>query len=103
MRISTTNPQAKSINQKRGPVTGNAGTPSKRDDFMAAKSTSGSEKSALADMVISALETRGNGMKPFILPAVEGLSAKTNVGPKTNTTANGARLPSKYKTPKTKG
>ena len=103
MRISTTNMQSKPINQKRGPVTGNTGTTSKRDDFMRAKSTSGSEKSALADMVMSALETRGNGMKPFIDPTVEGLSANTNTGPKKNSTANGARLPSKYSKPKTKG
>jgi hypothetical protein len=103
MRISTTNMQAKSINQKRGPVTGNAGTPSKRDNFMKAKSTSSGEKSQLADMVISALETRGRGMKPFLDPTVEGLSANTNTGPRANSTANGARLPSKYAKPKTKG
>ena len=48
------NPQAKAINQKRGPTTGNAGTPSKRSAFMDAKSTSRSEKSQLADMVKSA-------------------------------------------------
>jgi hypothetical protein len=101
--MNTKNPQAKAINQKRGPTTGNAGTMSKRDDFMATKSTSGSEKSALADMVISALETRGRGMKPFILPAVEGLHANTNVGPKKNSTADGSKLPSKYKKPTTKG
>ena len=101
--MNTKNPQAKAINQKRGPTTGNAGTMSKRDDFMAAKSTSGSEKSALADMVISALETRGRGMKPYIDPAVEGLHANTNVGPKSNSTANGSKLPSKYKKPITKG
>jgi hypothetical protein len=101
--MNTKNPQAKAINQKRGPTTGNAGTMSKRDDFMAAKSTSSSEKSALADMVISALETRGRGMKPYIDPAVEGLHANTNVGPKSNSTANGSKLPSKYKKPITKG
>tara|TARA_R110000868_G_scaffold398658_1_gene671972 strand:- start:14 stop:322 length:309 start_codon:yes stop_codon:yes gene_type:complete len=101
--MNTKNPQAKAINQKRGPTTGNAGTMSKRDDFMATKSTSGSEKSALADMVISALETRGRGMKPYIDPAVEGLHANTNVGPKSNSTANGSKLPSKYKKPITKG
>ena len=101
--MNTKNPQAKAINQKRGPTTGNAGTMSKRDDFMAAKSTSGSEKSALADMVISALETRGRGMKPFIDPTVEGLHANTNVGPKKNSTADGSKLPSKYKKPITKG
>ena len=99
--MNTKNPQAKAINQKRGPVTGNAGTPSKRDDFMAAKSDSGSEKSALADMVMSALETRGRGMKPFIDPTVEGLHS--NTGPKKNPTANGSKLPSKYKKPITKG
>ena len=101
--MNTKNPQAKAINQKRGPTMGNAGTMSKRDDFMAAKSTSGSEKSALADMVISALETRGRGMKPFIDPTVEGLHANTNVGPKKNSTADGSKLPSKYKKPITKG
>jgi len=103
MRIDTSNMQAKPINQKRGPTTGNKGTVSKRDEFMAMKSTSGSEKSALADMVTSALETRGRGMKPFIDPAVEGLHANTNVGPKKNSTADGSRLSSKYKMPKTKG
>jgi len=101
--MNTKNPQAKAINQKRGPTTGNQGTSSKRNDFMAAKSTSGSEKSALADMVISALETRGRGMKPYIDPTVEGLHANTNVGPKKNSTADGSKLPSKYKKPTTKG
>jgi hypothetical protein len=101
--MNTKNPQAKAINQKRGPTTGNQGTTSKRDDFMAAKSTSSSEKSALADMVMSALETRGRGMKPFIDPTVEGLHSNTNVGPKKNSTADGSKLPSKYKKPTTKG
>ena len=40
----STNPQSKPINQKRGPTTGNAGTMSKRNAFMDAKSTSSSEK-----------------------------------------------------------
>jgi hypothetical protein len=95
--------QAKPINQKRGPTLGNKGTVSKRDEFMALKASSGSEKSALADMVVSALETRGRGMKPFIDPAVEGLHATTNVGPKKNFTADGSKLPAKYKRPTTKG
>lgn len=82
---------------------GNEGTSSKRNDFMKAKSTSSGEKSQLADMVMSALETRGRGMKPFIDPAVEGLHANTNVGPKKNSTADGSKLPSKYKKPTTKG
>ena len=100
-RIETKNPQAKAINQGRGPLIGNKGTPSKRNEFMAAKATSGSEKSALADMVTGALETRGRGMKPFIDPTVESLH--DNTGPKKNPTANGSRLPAKYKRPISKG
>jgi hypothetical protein len=101
--MNTKNPQAKAINQKRGPTTGNQGTSSKRDDFMKMKSTSSSEKSVLADMVMSALEGRGNGMKPHIDPAVEGLARDLPQGPKKNPTANGSKLPSKYKKPTTKG
>ena len=67
---------------------------------MKEKASSGNEKSALADMVTNAVAARGRGMKPFIDPTVEGLHADTNVGPKANSTANGAKLPSKYKSPK---
>jgi hypothetical protein len=95
------NPQAKPINQKRGPTTGNAGTPSKRNAFMDAKSTSSSEKSKLADMVTSALEMRGRGVQPKTNPALEGLHS--NTGPKSNPTASNSRLPAKYKKPTTKG
>jgi hypothetical protein len=92
----STNPQGgKAINQKRGPTTGNAGTMSKRDAFMKAKSMSGSEKSVLADMVTSALEMRGRGQAGKTNPALEGLHERT--GPKSNPTANGSKLPSKYK------
>jgi len=78
----STNPQSKAINQKRGPTTGNAGSMTKRDAFMAEKSTSSSEKSKLANMVISALEMRGRGAakKNHIDPSLEGLHDKTNVG-----------------------
>jgi hypothetical protein len=78
----STNPQAKPINQKRGPTVGNAGTMSKRDTFMAEKSKSSSEKSRLADMVTSALEMRGRGAKNknYVDPSLEGLHEKTNVG-----------------------
>ena len=79
-RISTTNPEAKSINQKRGPTTGNQNTGSKRADFMAEKSKTGSEKSALANMITDAVAARGRGMEPFHLPAVEGIHTRTNVG-----------------------
>jgi hypothetical protein len=78
--ISTKNPNAKAINQKRGPQTGNANPGGKRDEFMAAKSKSGSERSALANMVTDAVAARGRGMKGFRDAAVEGLHANTNVG-----------------------
>ena len=91
--------QAKEINQKRGPTTGNAGTPSKRNDFMDTKSRVSSEKAVLAKMVTDALEMRGRGVttKNYIDPALEGLHS--NTGPKKNPTADGARLPKKYKAP----
>ena len=100
MRISTSNPQAAAINQKRGPTTGNMDMGGKRDTFRKEKATSGNEKSALANMVTDAVARRGEGMKSFRDPAVEGLHANTNVGPKKNSTADGAKLPSKYKKPK---
>lgn len=92
--------QAKEINQKRGPTVGNAGTMSKRNEFMDLKATSGSEKSRLAKMVTDALEMRGRGVtnKNYIDPALEGLHS--NTGPDKNPTADGARLPGKYKSPK---
>lgn len=89
------NPQSKPINQKRGPQTGNAGSMTKRTAFMEAKSASGSEKSVLANMVTSALEMRGRGQAGKTNPALEGLHERT--GPKTNPTANGSKLPAKYK------
>ena len=103
MRISTKNPQAKEINQKQGPRIGNEDLGGKRQVFMKEKATTGNERSALADMVTAAVARRGVGMKPFIDPTVEGLSADTNVGPKANSTANGAKLPGKYKKPVSKG
>ena len=92
----SSNPQGnKAINQKRGPTTGNAGTMSKRDAFMDAKSASSSEKATLAKMVTDALEMRGRGQAGTTNPALEGLHS--NTGPKTNPTANGSKLPGKYK------
>jgi len=88
----------KNINQKRGPTTGNAGTPSKRDAFLNAKSASGSEKSALAKVVTDALEMRGRGQSGRTNPALEGMHERT--GPKSNPTANGSKLPAKYKAPR---
>lgn len=86
---STKNPQSKAINQKQGPKTGNAGTPAKRSEFTAEKSKSGSERSKLADFVMSALGRRGDGMKPKTEPYAEPLSADR--GPKSNPTAGGTK------------
>jgi len=80
MRISTTNQQAKPVNQKRGPTTGNGGTGTKRADFMAEKSRTGSEKSDLANMITDAVAARGRGMEGFRDKTVEGLHTNTNVG-----------------------
>lgn len=90
MRITTTNPQGKAVNQKRGPTTGNTGTSSKREDFMAAKSKSGSERSALANMVTDAVAARGRGMQGFRDQAVEPLKANVNVGRKGSNKGNRA-------------
>jgi len=92
----STNPQGnKEINQKRGPTTGNAGTMSKRDTYVAEKTARSGEKSKLANMVTSALEMRGRGQAGTTNPALEGLHS--NTGPKKNPTANGSKLPSKFK------
>ena len=79
-RISTKNPETKDINVRRGPTTGNASLGSKRADFMAEKATSGSEKSALSNMITDAVAARGEGMRGFRDPSTEGLHTKTNVG-----------------------
>lgn len=78
--ISTKNMQAKAINQKRGPTTGNDGTPAKRNDFMTAKAKSGNERSALAKMVTDAVAARGRGMQGFRDKTVEPLKPTVNVG-----------------------
>jgi hypothetical protein len=48
-------------------------------------------------MVTDALEMRGRGTAGKIDPALEGVSMNTNTGPKKNSTADGSKLPSKYK------
>lgn len=90
MRISTANMNAKSINQKRGPTTGNTNTGSKRSDFVAAKATSGSERSALADMVTDAVARRGELMRGHRDPAVEPVKTTVNVGRKGSNRGNRA-------------
>lgn len=94
--MKSSNPQGnKEINQKRGPTTGNAGSMSKRDTYVAEKTERSGEKSKLAAMVTDALEMRGRGQAGKTNPALEGVHS--NTGPKTNPTANGSKLPSKYK------
>jgi hypothetical protein len=94
----STNPMSKPINQKRGPTTGNAGTPTKRDTFMSEKSSVNSERAVIADMITDALGMRGRGQAGTVNPALESLHDKT--GKAANPTANGSRLSSKYKSPK---
>ena len=86
-KVNVRNQQARPINQAQGPRNGNAGTPSKRSKFMAEKASSGSEKSAIADMITDALAGRGAGMQGRIDKTVEGLHSDT--GPKRNPTAGG--------------
>ena len=84
---TTKNPQSKSINQKQGPRKGNEGTASKRSTFMTEKSKTGSERSAIADFIMSAFAGRGAGMQGKVDKTVEGISSDT--GPKRNPTAGG--------------
>jgi hypothetical protein len=77
---STTNPQQRPINQKRGPTTGNTANGSKRADFMAEKSRTGSEKSDLANMITDAVASRGRGMRSVRDRSVEPVKAQVNVG-----------------------
>lgn len=91
-KVSVKNMQAKAINQAQGPRMGNAGSADKRAAFVKEKASTGTEKSALANMITDALTGRGTGMKGRIDPTVEGLHADT--GPKSNPTAGGT----KYKT-----
>jgi hypothetical protein len=80
MRITTKNMQAREINQKRGPTTGNHNTGPKRADAMKAKAKSGNERSALATMVTDAVARRGELMRGVRDPAVEPIKATVNVG-----------------------
>ena len=97
--MKSTNPMGnKDINQKRGPTTGNVATGSKRKDFMAEKSTVNSERATIANMITGALEMRGRGQAGHTNPALEGMHEKT--GKAANPTANGSKLPAKYKAPR---
>jgi hypothetical protein len=87
----------KKINQKQGPRTGNAGRPEKREAFISEKSSTGSERSRIANMITDALGMRGRGQAGHTNPALEGVHSNTNTGPKKNSTADGSRLPKKSK------
>ena len=89
------NPMSKPINQKRGPTVGNTATGSKRADFMKDKSTTNSERATIANMITDALSMRGKGQASTTNPALEGLHSTT--GKAANPTANGSKLPAKYK------
>ena len=91
----STNPMSKPINQKRGPTVGNVATGSKRETFMKAKSEVNSERATIANMITDALGMRGRGQAGHIDPALESLHDRT--GPKRNPTADGSKLPAKYK------
>lgn len=91
----STNPMSKPINQKRGPTTGNAGSPKKRGTFMDEKSAINSERATIANMITDALGMRGRGQAGKTNPALEGVHSDT--GPKRNPTADGSKLPAKYK------
>lgn len=86
-KVDVRNMQAKPINQSQGPRSGNAGNAAKRAKFMSEKASTGSEKSAIADMITAALEGRGAGMQGKVDKTVEGLHSDT--GPKRNPTAGG--------------
>jgi len=103
---STKNMQGRAnVNVPQGPRTGNTGSPEKRAEFKSAKSETGSERSRLADFVMSALTGRGNATRPSINPGVEGLSSNSarSTGISKNPTADGSRAPARNKPPKSKG
>ena len=76
----TANPHRADPNVARGPVSGNAGTPSKQKSFLEEKSDRNSRFQQLADMVMNGFSKRGEGMKPHIEAATEPVSSNTNVG-----------------------
>lgn len=105
-KIQTSNPkQRASVNVAQGPRTGNTGSPDKHAAFTAAKSETNSERSRLADFVMDALGMRGQGVQPYVNPALENISSNSarTTGISKNKTADGSRLPAKYKSPKSKG
>jgi hypothetical protein len=59
------------VNQKSGPRTGNAGTPSKRSDFSTAKEA----RAPLADMIASAFGARAQD--DYVNPKLEPISSNS--------------------------
>lgn len=70
-------------NYGRGPQVGNAGSPTKRKDFMAEKDKTSSYRSELAAVINNALGMRGRGQAASKNPALESLhdNTKTKRGP----------------------
>jgi hypothetical protein len=79
LKHQTGNPESVSkIDQGRGPTAGNEGNAEKRKAFVADKSAG--SKTEVSRMIMSAFAKRGEDMKPYIDPGVEGISATTNQG-----------------------
>ena len=75
----TANPMRAAINQKRGPSTGNQGTPAKQSAMLQEKSDRSSYFRQLADMVMSRLAVRGEQHRAYTNPALEPISPNTKV------------------------
>lgn len=88
-KVSVRNPQSKPVNQAQGPRHGNAGNAAKRSTFKSEKASTGSERSAIADMIMNAFGSRGAGMQGKVDRTVEGIHSDT--GPKSNPTAGGTK------------
>jgi len=59
------------------------------------KAATGSERATIANMITDALGARGRDLRSERRVGLEGLHSDT--GTKTNPTANGSKLPAKYK------
>ena len=98
---TTKNPQSKSINQSRGPTTGNGNNGTKRQTFIKAKQDGGNERTALADFVMDAVANRGQATKPYVNPGLANLSSSSGKtsGISRNPTAGGTKYNVQSRTP----
>lgn len=72
----------KSVNQKQGPRTGNAGNAMKLQEFNSEKNARTSYFKKLADMVTDSLSSRGEQMRPG-KPAADDYKALGSISPNT--------------------